>query len=598
MVKSSLANSLQTCLGQRWTHDDFSDFTIVVEDMEFECHRFLLASCSGFFSLLLRSDMKENLEKKVILKNFTKETISVILNCIYKGEDGLTLDNILDVWHATHMLDIKYLFEECEQFILNNIDSLNYHQFFHHAKFLGSYAIISNTKKSILQYFEHFKTTQTFFDLSFEELHDLIKDTNLNVSSENVVIDAILEWVNGYPKDKDETTRNMATPTVLNDTNEFPEYKSDTDSSFVDDEVSDLLLESQLNVLDERKGKLAILLASSRLCVASEDYLEDLLFHPLLTSDRNAFRLVKEALLCHWKRQHHVSSLVSYRKCQDMCNVMAFVSDGNIFFYLLDEKRSCKMLHKSAGYTHLAAVNSDLFLCYSKFEKCSSSKNKSNCVQYEYFDVTTKSVKTLAKIINSSGSFFLCNQYFIFVSDCPISEKVIHIQNFNQNLIFLTIQTEPHAKAAFIHNECIFVSHDAHPDTELRVYSLQKQALVCIKKLPGPAENIVSFVDRGRTYLLQKNGHLWLVEYTGKREFDFKMVARLWNFFWNMYGAVCYNDELFLFGEFLTESGKKEFAPLPGLCDNIVVVEHDYYTQAVPMVVPRSTITQHQIYPA
>ncbi|KAK6971077.1 kelch-like protein 7, partial [Biomphalaria glabrata] len=191
---------LHTCVGQRWTHEDFSDFTVVVEDMEFECHRFLLASCSGFFSLLLRSDMKENLEKKVILKNIKKETFSIILNCIYKGEDGLTLDNILNVWHAAHMLDIKYLLKRCEDFITyrsnNNINVDNYISFYYHSQFLDSQAVISKVHTFILRHFDHFMTTQTFLELSFKDIHTLIKSTYLYVRSENVVIDVILKWVN------------------------------------------------------------------------------------------------------------------------------------------------------------------------------------------------------------------------------------------------------------------------------------------------------------------------------------------------------------------------------------------------------------------
>ncbi|KAK6971070.1 kelch-like protein 31 isoform X2 [Biomphalaria glabrata] len=595
MAKTSLALSLQTCLGQRWTHEDFSDFTVVVEDMEFECHRFLLASCSGFFSLLLRSDMKENLEKKVTLKNTKKETFSVILNCIYKGEDGLTLDNILDVWHVTHMLDIKYLFEECEQFILSIIDYSNYIQFFRHAKSLSSQTVVSSARTFCLQHFETFKTTQTFMELSFEEINDLIKDTDLHVSSESLAVEAILEWVNGLSRNGDNSViQSIGASSLFEESKQKSETNLEPNKTLQAKEMSCGSCDSRVNVHEERKGKLSILLSSTRLCLASEDYLENLLTNPLIKSDVNALTMVKDALLFHWKPQHNFN-LVNYRKCQDLCNVMAFVRDGNLMFYLLDEKRYIQMLDASTSYTHVATFNSDLFLCCNKFEKGPNNKGKSSYIQYEYFDFPTRTSKTLAKIMNSSTSFFLINKYFIFINGVDVNERILHVQNLCQNQNFLTIQTEAYAKSAFIHDEFLFLFTFVYPDSELQVYTLDKQAIVCVKKIPGPAENIVSFVDKGITYVLQRDGTLSRLQCTGTRDFDLIRLTTIWNFVWNLRGAVCYLDELFLFGECLTDDEKREFSTLPGVFDKLVILDGDYNTNAIAMTIPKSAFTVQMV---
>ncbi|CAL1532492.1 unnamed protein product, partial [Lymnaea stagnalis] len=304
MVKSSIACGLQACLGQQWTKDDYSDFTVVVDDQEFQCHKFILGACSTFLNGLMRSDMIENNQHRVVLTNVSKETFTVILNGIYKGEDGLTVDNVIQVWNATHLLDIAFLIEECEEFVMKNITLSNYGDFYCISHSLNSEKVLKSVQRFMMDNFEDFQKSTSFYKLSFEEFLVMVDDHFLQIKSEDIVVDAILNWVKYHTK-KPIVSTVMKSMTYLS-----------------------------------KEQTLVKLLKAARLCLASRECLEKLMENPLICSNPEALKIVHESLLFHWQAKCYGSNyIVRYRECSGVSNVMAFVSNGEIKVYSI--QRNC-----------------------------------------------------------------------------------------------------------------------------------------------------------------------------------------------------------------------------------------------------------------
>uniref|UniRef100_A0A2C9LEC8 BTB domain-containing protein n=1 Tax=Biomphalaria glabrata TaxID=6526 RepID=A0A2C9LEC8_BIOGL len=590
-VDCSLAIGLQTCLGQRWTHEDFSDFTVVVEDVEFECHRFLLASCSSFFSLLLRSGMKESFENKVILNNISKETFGVILNCIYKGENGLTVDNILDVWHAAHMLDIKYLFKSCENFISCNINVDNYISFYYHSQFLDSQVIISKIHTFILQNFDHFMTTQTFLELPFEDIHTLIQSTDLNVSSENVVIDAITKWINFETENISEIKEKTDANATQKITFVIPDLKniSDTQNAAVSDK-NENLSRIEKKSLEERKTCLVALLASARLCLCSENYLEQFLLNPLIMSDKDALKLVKDALFYHWNPKRCSNVYLNYRRCHDMRNAMAFVCENQLYFYLLDRKLSVVVMDLESGYNKIAACKTTLLLHTKRIEE-GKVRVLYNC--FDIFNDCKEIKKDVIKMRLPDNLVFLYhNDYFIVIVDRISNQKIQCELKCGERLGLLTMASYESPFYALIHEDNILVFNYNYSGTKIKVYSLDTLKLIVEKNfnLDGVANGVASFRHKESTYFLQSSGRLWLIVDKGA-DLDFINVATLWSFTWNLSGAVCYLNELFVFGYYCIRPNDEDeriiSSSLPGVFNSINVVEHKNMSNAVFLIISK-----------
>ncbi|CAL1541700.1 unnamed protein product, partial [Lymnaea stagnalis] len=177
--------------------EGLQDFVVEVEGKEFKCHRLILSACSGFFRGLLRSGMKESQKKRKKLQGVSKETFAAILETLYTGRDNLTRDNMLKVLLAADKLQITFVLNNCVNFISKNIYSVNNWETFHSiANEIGSVVTLSNVRDFIKRNYEQVMRSKTFLCLTEHDLLDIIKSQDLVVSSEDIVIESILYWIN------------------------------------------------------------------------------------------------------------------------------------------------------------------------------------------------------------------------------------------------------------------------------------------------------------------------------------------------------------------------------------------------------------------
>ncbi|CAL1539775.1 unnamed protein product, partial [Lymnaea stagnalis] len=173
--------------------EELQDFVVEVEGTEFKCHRLIISACSGFFRGLLRSGMKESQKQRTKLEAVSMETFASILETLYTGCDNLTRDNVLNVWLAADQLQITFIFNNCVDFITNNISKDNVIET---ANKLGSDLILSHVRDFVTKNYEKFINTDTFLCLRETYLLDIIKSQDLVVSTEDIVVESILKWVN------------------------------------------------------------------------------------------------------------------------------------------------------------------------------------------------------------------------------------------------------------------------------------------------------------------------------------------------------------------------------------------------------------------
>lgn len=96
----------------------FTDFSITCSDgKEFKVHRNYLADASKFFLTMFTTDMEEKQKGVVVFEDIDSETLQVVLKYIYK--DGINSDELGDiekaskVLYAAEKLDIPGLKSNC-----------------------------------------------------------------------------------------------------------------------------------------------------------------------------------------------------------------------------------------------------------------------------------------------------------------------------------------------------------------------------------------------------------------------------------------------------------------------------------------------------
>ena len=194
-TEQSAAQQFQEGLVQDKGAQQFVDFIVFVDDKEFRCHRFALATRSGFFRTLLSSSMKESKEGKATLPGMPSAVFASLLEWIYEGETLLSQDNVFDVLVAADRLDTQGLVSECINYLTQSISQDNCVSVYQVSKAFNEKSLEEKSWAFLLENFDTICTSEEFYKLTDQEMLLLVSDPLLHTQSEDLVIDSILRWV-------------------------------------------------------------------------------------------------------------------------------------------------------------------------------------------------------------------------------------------------------------------------------------------------------------------------------------------------------------------------------------------------------------------
>ncbi|CAL1535600.1 unnamed protein product, partial [Lymnaea stagnalis] len=164
-----------------------------------------------FFRVLLKSQtMKATSDIITVnIKGLTPETCNAILLSVYKGELTVTSDNMLDLWHASHHLQIDFLVNKLENFISRNITEDNFFIIYKMAVELTSDRIIKSIQSFMAKNFEKIRKTGEFLNLSYNCLLSIIGHDDLVLKSRDDLVRSVLYWIDYKPRSMDSTGRSQ-----------------------------------------------------------------------------------------------------------------------------------------------------------------------------------------------------------------------------------------------------------------------------------------------------------------------------------------------------------------------------------------------------
>ncbi|KAK3797783.1 hypothetical protein RRG08_052385, partial [Elysia crispata] len=210
-TEPSVALLLHKALVQDREDQQFSDFSVTVDEVEFKCHRLVLSTRSGFFRSLLTSGMKETTEGKATLQSISSDVFAIVLKWIYEGEANLSEENVIDVLFAADQLDVQSLVSQCQYLLMQNLSLENCIRFYHTSKVFNHKELEEKSWKILLENFDCVCISDEFYTLNTDEILSVVSDPRLNTRSEDVVIESILRWVHfdaGQVSDNQEIEKN------------------------------------------------------------------------------------------------------------------------------------------------------------------------------------------------------------------------------------------------------------------------------------------------------------------------------------------------------------------------------------------------------
>ena len=546
----------------------FSDVVVVAGDREFPCHCAILSAASEYFKVALTTDMREARERKITLHDVSEKMFSTLLDCIYGGKYVLTEENLFDVWKAADMLQITVLTDQCmdllKEICSTKMSEDNCVDYFCKVRLFGQQAQ-STVLDFIYKNFTTFGIRHNAGLFTMDELKSLISHRKLEVWCEDQAIEFVLKWAE---KNNDS---------ILTDY--WTEDSSECESS-----------------TSECGSTLADILECTRYLLISGGCLHGtLITHPMVDADPRCRVIVKKIawyqaqphlhqtwcppaaihreqgeltnilLMCQVDNNSRLTALnlekmvwenvtlagvggLTYRKVKfgsyhsRLCDQMKFlyydcwlyyISGNKIYSYSLETKQSREMMYSSSENSVLSVVNESIFVysCNngdktgvsrqrlfhfpSKFNKCDHQHNSPSVIGIGYMD------GMLIKAVTSIGSTEI-----IFCGRDDVDYYTI-LSKSESSTGYSTYQDE----------------------------------------IPSSSRLVTLRHDK-EVFVLQENGHLWSIQlgnYVNQIQISFELV--LWDREVSLNGAVLYNDQLMVVGDFPDQKKLSDtlYRSLPGV---------------------------------
>ncbi|XP_059169907.1 uncharacterized protein LOC131951597 [Physella acuta] len=616
------------------TNSASCDFTIMVDGAEFKSHQEILSSTSAYFDALFRSNMRETKEGRVELQGMTSETFAVVLNFIHQRVHGLTADNIDDIWDAANRLDIAIYLKEIEHFDIDSLSIDNLWHFYLKAVDVNSNYVKDGSLKFIKQNYEHVFRMKGFLNLPFPLVLSCIESEELNVRTEDSVLESILIWVshgkyqqgdcltrdssdkraackddelkNTEGPSHDDTTSSQSGSLIkvgqnFDDGNVADAGETATDTPGIsvrkhgqhgdvknEDHTDDV---TKCNQTGDRASYLAKLMSSAKLTLATASCLQSLLKNPYIIQCTEAYHGIQEALKYKCGVYPLESAILTpLRTNSGKRNCLAFVKKRCLHLYDLESRTlsSTKLENVKRSYRNFVSVVSLgsrlAFLCVQNLRNCPFAMHKCNLFTVLLLN-ENKTLSTLYELCNQQNAFlplFSANNQIICVKKndryAATRSRIV------DPCMLKTITLNPGRNffpVCMFENEIVmyekyFMSNNLTHDLTVKTYNLETKTLTTTKipNVGGQIFHIVAIHKDKDTFLLLSSGLLLSVKRDSNKAVKFTPVAHLWrNVQKFINGAVIYKNELIMFCSEWPMSHLTVLTTVPGLFNKISVVE-------------------------
>ena len=193
-VDKAYQNAFMKGMNKLRQNEEYTDVNLQSGDIQIWCHRNVLAVATDYFKAMFRCSLGESTPVSVQL-TIEPDILTSIVDYMYTGEIELTVDNVESLVKAGDVLQLDTLKVACENLMLKQVEPANCVGFFKFATLYRLDKLQHKAREVMKSEFQTVVLNEEFKELSCKELIEFIKDDDVNVEDEDVVFDAVLDWV-------------------------------------------------------------------------------------------------------------------------------------------------------------------------------------------------------------------------------------------------------------------------------------------------------------------------------------------------------------------------------------------------------------------
>ncbi|KAJ0022903.1 hypothetical protein NQD34_015037 [Periophthalmus magnuspinnatus] len=186
------------------------DCKLKIKDKEFPCHRLVLCACSSYFRTIFLSDLDESKKKEIVLEDVEPGVMGLILKYLYTSKINVTEQNVQDIFAVANMYQIPSIFTVCVSFLQKRLSLSNCLAIFRLGLMLDCPRLAVSARNYASERFQLISRDEEFFQLLPSELAAILASDNLNVETEEVVFEALMNWVS-----RDHENREKELPGLI-----------------------------------------------------------------------------------------------------------------------------------------------------------------------------------------------------------------------------------------------------------------------------------------------------------------------------------------------------------------------------------------------
>ncbi|KAM9775205.1 kelch-like protein 40b [Syngnathus typhle] len=186
---------LQDGLYDLLENDKLVDCILKIKDKEFPCHRLVLCACSSYFRALFLSDIDESKKREVVLEDVEPGVMGLILKYLYTSRINVTEQNVQDIFAVANLYQIPSIFTVCVSFLQKRLSLSNCLAVFRLGLMLDCPRLAVSARNFACERFRLISRDEDFLQLQPGELAAILANDNLDVDSEEVVFEALMNWV-------------------------------------------------------------------------------------------------------------------------------------------------------------------------------------------------------------------------------------------------------------------------------------------------------------------------------------------------------------------------------------------------------------------
>ena len=171
------------------------DVVLKVGEREIYAHRVVLSACSNYFCAMFTNSMMESQQESVTLSDLDGEAVEELVSFAYTSGVSINEKNVQPLLKAAAILQLSEIVEACCEFLSAQLHPSNCLGIAAFAEVHGCKSLEESAREFVKDHFMEVMECDEFLHLAPEDLERLISSDFIDVSSEELVFDALHGWL-------------------------------------------------------------------------------------------------------------------------------------------------------------------------------------------------------------------------------------------------------------------------------------------------------------------------------------------------------------------------------------------------------------------